>query len=97
LSVSLSPFELVVLALACWRLAYMLVRESGPGDVFGRLRRWSTFGGVLDCLYCTSVWTAAGVLVLDATPARPLVWVLAVSGAALMLKSWTGAGYEVPQ
>lgn len=29
---------LVISGLAGWRLAYMLVNESGPFDVFGRLR-----------------------------------------------------------
>lgn len=32
--------ELVVIALAAWRLAFMLVKEDGPAHVFGRTRRW---------------------------------------------------------
>lgn len=30
--------EVVILALAAWRLAHMLVEEAGPGGVFARLR-----------------------------------------------------------
>lgn len=90
----MSVGDLLFLAIACWRLAYMLTSESGPFGVFGRLRAATTFGGLLDCLYCASVWTALIMLALYVTPLRPVVWVFAVSGAGLMLKSWTGAGYQ---
>ena len=30
--------DFIILALAAWRLAYMLVEEDGPGAVFSRLR-----------------------------------------------------------
>jgi hypothetical protein len=33
-----TPLDFVILALAAWRLAYMLVNEDGPGAVFSRLR-----------------------------------------------------------
>lgn len=32
------PFAFLILALAAWRLAYMLVSEVGPFSVFARLR-----------------------------------------------------------
>lgn len=32
-------FEFLVLALAAWRLAHLLVEEDGPGHVFSWLRR----------------------------------------------------------
>lgn len=32
--------NLLILALAAWRLAYMLVEEDGPGYIFLRFRRW---------------------------------------------------------
>lgn len=35
----MSALEFVILALAAWRLAYMLVREDGPFAMFARLRR----------------------------------------------------------
>lgn len=75
--------DLDVLSLATWRLAYMLTGESGPYHVFESLRKEFNPGGLFDCIYCTSVWVAAVVLVLWFSPFRPLVWVLAVSGKAL--------------
>lgn len=36
---AISTLDLLVIALSAWRLAFMLVKEDGPGDVFGRLRR----------------------------------------------------------
>lgn len=35
----MSALEFGILALAAWRLAYMLVREDGPFAMFARLRR----------------------------------------------------------
>lgn len=32
-------FHLLIDCLAAWRLAFMLVREAGPGNVFAELRR----------------------------------------------------------
>jgi hypothetical protein len=34
-----TALEVVVKSLACWRLAYMLVKETGPGKVFQTTRR----------------------------------------------------------
>jgi len=33
-----TTLDFVILGLASWRLAYMLVNEDGPGAVFSRLR-----------------------------------------------------------
>lgn len=35
----MTPLELLIKSLACWRLAYMLVKETGPGKVFQTTRR----------------------------------------------------------
>lgn len=34
----MTALDFVILGLASWRLAYMLVNEDGPGAVFSRLR-----------------------------------------------------------
>lgn len=93
----MNPLDLAVLSVASWRLAYMLVREDGPWGVFARLRAATTFGGLLDCVYCASVWTAAGMLLLWTIGglAQTFVYVLALSALGLMAASWTGAGFEV--
>lgn len=90
---NLSLLDLLILALATWRLAYLLVRETGPFGLFTRLRARTTLGGVLNCTYCMSIWTAALMAALWLTPLQPIVWALAVSGAALMLASYTGVNH----
>lgn len=80
----MTAIELVLLALATWRLAYMLTLEVGPFAIFRRLRDITTFGGTLECLYCTSVWCALGLYALREYAQWPL-YVLAISGLALMV------------
>lgn len=76
-------FDFTLIVLAAWRLAYMLVQESGPFKVFSRLRDLTTIGGLLECMYCCSVWTALGMLLLFPLWQLP-VYVLAVSALALL-------------
>lgn len=90
---NLQPLDLLILALACWRLAYLLTREAAPFNVMTRIRARTTLGGMLDCLMCASVWAAALVLLLWYTALQPLVWIAAISGAALMLASFSGANH----
>lgn len=90
----MNALDLVVLSLACWRLAYMLVREDGPAHIFARLRARTTVGGLLECMFCSSVWTAVLVFAVWLTPLRPVVAVLAVSGLALMAAKYTGVEYQ---
>ena len=52
----------VMLVLATWRLTSLFVYENGPLDVFLKLRTWDRslfLMGLLNCSWCTSVWTAA--------------------------------------
>lgn len=60
-----------IFSFAVWRISYMLWTESGPLDIFQKLRsifiretragtetRWF-FGDLLMCMKCLSVWVAA--------------------------------------
>jgi hypothetical protein len=91
---SLSALDLLILALATWRLAYLMAKEAAPFHLMTRLRQRTTFGGLLDCLMCSSWWAAVVMLLLWFTPLQPLVWVFAVSGAALMLGNYTGSSQQ---
>jgi hypothetical protein len=67
--------EFVILALATWRVATMLVNEPGPFHVFTRLRKATGIqhdadekikiipdrfaAGILSCVWCSSVWVGA--------------------------------------
>lgn len=90
----MDALNLLILALFAWRLAYMLVKEAGPLDVFTRLRAVTNLGGLLICVNCMSVWTALlGYLLLD-TPFAPVVWVIAASGLALWGHKYTGWSFD---
>jgi hypothetical protein len=92
-------FTFLVCALAAWRLAHMFTLERGPFDVFQRLRAHTTLGGVLDCVYCLSVWTALLFISLamfawDSAAVQVFVYALAASGAALMLGAYSMANLK---
>lgn len=85
----------VILALATWRLAYMLVHEEGPLHVFARLRWYAGatdyHGGkedsVLSCVYCTSMYTAPVMIALSTFDAGLLIaHVFALSAVAVLLQ-----------
>ncbi len=60
----------VLIGLAAWRVAFLIVFEDGPFDSFGRLRRLvgvplegeisGFLPGVFSCVHCMSFWTVAG-------------------------------------
>lgn len=85
--------EFVVLALATWRIAYLVQFERGPFAVFSRLRErlgiehdedgepvsWpdSEPGRLVGCIRCGSVWTGVCLVGLY------LAWPLAATVLAL--------------
>jgi len=79
-----------VAVLATWRLAHLVAREDGPGDLLVRTRRLfgqSAVGKLMDCLYCLSLWMAApAALWMTRDPWDWFMTVLAVSGAACLLE-----------
>lgn len=91
--------ELLIVALAAYRLAHLLTIEDGPWDVFEKLRRMaglpapgnpvnveqlSVLGGVLNCFWCCSFWTAA-IFWAVAQVWMPPVEIFAAAGAVLIL------------
>lgn len=92
--------RLLSLGLAAWRLTRMAVYESGPNDVFVKLRERSGIEydpdgravsypswNPLHCMYCTSVYAAVVVVLLP----RPLADMLAVSGVVALIEIATEA------
>jgi len=54
-------FRFLIAALATWRLAFLLARERGPWDIFGRFRRGvgtGVVGELLKCVKCVGLWVA---------------------------------------
>lgn len=82
--------DLLILSLATWRLTYLLAKESGPFDLLTRLRARFALGGLSSCVYCWSLWCAAGLYLLALTPAIVLVYILAIAGAAMLAHRYTG-------
>lgn len=91
----MSLSNLLIAALATWYIAHCITTEKGAFNVFEKLRLWLPLGGLTSCIICLSVWIAIPVLLLLETPLAPIVYVCAIAGLALMLRSYTGAGvYE---
>lgn len=84
--------SLIILALATWRLSFMLVSETGMFGVFTFIRKHANVSGVLNCIFCTSVWVAILIMVVWYSDLYPSVYVLAISGGAMVMRSWSGVG-----
>jgi hypothetical protein len=94
---NISVFTFVILALAVWRLANLLANESGPANMFGRLRglceKLGTYSGSLHdgmcCEWCNSVWFGTIITVLYFFFPKITTWVcvpLALSTCAILIK-----------
>lgn len=79
--------RLLRLMLATWRVTSLLVHEPGPYRVFVRLRehhRDNEIGTALQCVWCTSVWVAIAIVILDHYYPT-LIDMLAVSTGAILI------------
>lgn len=92
--------DLIVRALATWRVANILISERGPFDAFTTIREY--FGvahsseddgrepvgfpsnSVFSCMYCMSVWVGFAFAILPNKVARPF----AFSAIAVIVKEW---------
>lgn len=90
---TLTIADFLVISIACYRAAHLLVKEDAPFRLMARLRQRTTLGGMLECIWCASFWCALIMLLLWHTSLQSLVWLFAVSGAALMLSAYTGANH----
>lgn len=84
--------QLVFLSFATWRISSLLVNEEGPFKVFVWFReKTHSLGGLLDCLWCTSVWVAMPVAALTfGKPWWRIVAWLAVATGAIITDSIIG-------
>jgi len=92
--------DFVIKALATWRLASLLVNESGPLGMFDKLRHavgvrydersvaygTNNLAELLTCVWCTSMWTALLFVLLGKRGALSQQ-VLALSAAAILIDS----------
>lgn len=95
----MSLYWLVIGVLTTWRVTHLLAVESGPANIFGKVRRAAGTGLVAElvsCFYCLSVWIAAPLAYLIADPwkHRLLLWP-ALSAGAILLERVTLGGLPV--
>lgn len=100
----MTPFDLLLIVLATYALAWFVARMSGPWGFMLNIRKalGTPPGAANDyqwCWKCAAFW--AGLLMLVCwywQPAQPYGywWVVlwAVLGGAVMLASWTGANHD---
>ncbi len=86
---TISGLDAIVLMLAVWRVSYLIVHEDAPFKIMARIRAITTLGGLLSCIYCTSIWVALFALILWGY-APVVIYVFALSGGALMMHRYTG-------
>lgn len=81
----MSALDWLILSVATWRLAYMLLWDDGLFGVFDRLRAavnraafseyraaravGASLAPLFACIYCMSVWTGAALLLAYGSPA----------------------------
>ncbi len=79
--------------LGVWRVTHLLHAEDGPWDLLVQLRSRAghrLLGGLLDCFYCLSLWTAVpfAFIIGGNWPQRVLLW-LALSAGAILIERVT--------
>jgi hypothetical protein len=91
-------FRFLLAALATWRLAFLLVREDGPGHIFARLRNRlgnGFLGQLLGCVKCVGLWVSIPFAFFVGGDWIELVvmW-LALSGVTALIDEWTHLPFE---
>ena len=95
-------FTWLMLGMLCvWRLTHLLVAEDGPWHLIARLRELAGgafWGGLLDCFYCLSLWTALPVALLigENGLTRVLLWPALSGGAILLERATAEPGHAQP-
>lgn len=90
-SVGYTPFDLVLIALATMYLAHAITSTHGPLNSFLILRDHTRhlLKGFFECVVCVAFWVAL-VLFLFYGIIPGLIWVLAIAGVALAIRTWSG-------
>lgn len=89
--------RLIIKILAVWRLTALFVYDRGPFRIFEKTREtagvqylgrdgWprTFFGQLLSCVWCFSIWAAVVVWIIDKTPIKWILELLAFSGGAVL-------------
>jgi len=86
----MNNIDYIMIICATWYLSYCLVNLPGPRGVFEIIRKHL---GVMQCIYCLSLWIGAVFYAFAYVGQTDIVSVFGIVGAAHLLASWTGANY----
>lgn len=94
--------DFLLLTLAVWRCANLIVAEDGPGNIFGLLRKElidpakvdvpGTFSAGLSCPYCVSFWlaiVASASYAVSRWPTLCVAFPIAIAGGMAFLQKLT--------
>lgn len=96
----MSVVEVLVGGLVTWRLTLMLVKETGPLNVFSRLRAYlaqkqKRMGGMFDmisCMACASVWVGSVTSLWPAQGFFSWIWyTLAFSAITILIERFSAS------
>ena len=91
-------FRFLIAALATWRVAFLLARERGPGNMFSRLRRVAgngVVGDAVNCVKCAGTWVAIPFTFFIGGDWVQLVVIwLALAGVTALIDEWTRPPFE---
>lgn len=92
--ITLDFFSFLVVALAGLRLAYAITTEDLPFHIGTTLRARFPLGGLTSCIKCASIWTSGAMLLLWYADGvfYIIVYIFALSGFGLVIRSYTGFG-----
>lgn len=91
---ALSLSDLLTLALATLYAAYAITKTHGPYGIFTALRVRAPLGGLTACIVCCAFWCALVFWLLLQTDARPVVWVFAAAGGAVVVAHYVGMAQQ---
>lgn len=83
--------DFALIALATLYLSEIITGKDGPFGIFAKLRALPSMG-LLRCIWCTAPYVALLMLGVYWF-APPVVYVFAVAGLALALRSYTGVAH----
>lgn len=91
---SISPLDLLVLALATLYLSFALTKSDGPFKVFEKFRARLPLGGLTSCIVCAAFWIGLLFVWIWTTPLQMVVVIFAVAGAATLAAYYTGMAQQ---
>jgi hypothetical protein len=91
-------FRFSLAALAGWRVAFLLARETGPWQILLRFRQAlgaGLFGQLFSCVKCLGIWISIPfAFFVGGTWKELLVIWLALAGVTALIDEWTRPPFE---